>query len=114
MNVEVKAIEDRVTTVVVEPTSAESETPVTLNPRVEEFRFSRETLITFFKQLVHQGDNRYLVIRDQQGQTLLEFPLLIAGVGLILGAFLFPIAAVVGAIAVFGANLTLVVERKEQ
>ena len=114
MNAQVQAIEERVTTVVVEPKTVEEEIPVTPTPRVEEFKISRESLLGYAKKLIHQGEIRYFLIRDKQGQTRVELPLLIAGVGLTLGAVWFPLIAAVGALAVVGANLTLVVERKEQ
>jgi len=52
---------------------------------------------------------RRIILRDSTGHNIAEFPLM-AGV---VGAVLLPVWAAVGAIAALAADLTLVVERRE-
>jgi hypothetical protein len=59
------------------------------------------------KELVHEGNVRRLIIKNDEGTTLIEVPL---SVGLI-GAALLPVWAAVGAIAAVATNCTIVVER---
>lgn len=113
MNAQFERIEDQVTTVVVEPTSVETETPGAEKVRVEEFKLSRDAVVTFVKDLIQKGKIRRLAIHDKEGQTVLEIPLLPGAIGLVFGAALFPVAAVIGTVAVLATNYTLVIERKE-
>lgn len=113
MDAQVERIEDKVTTVVVEPTTIESETAADQKVRVEELKINRDSLVTFFKGLIHKGEIRSLAVQNKQGEKLIEIPLLVGGTGLILATALFPITAVIGVIAVSVANVTFVIERKE-
>jgi hypothetical protein len=79
----------------------------TTSERIEEFRIDGEELVTKVKELVHEGNVRRLIIKNDEGTTLIEVPL---SVGLI-GAALLPVWAAVGAIAAVATNCTIVVER---
>jgi hypothetical protein len=82
--------------------------PTTTTPeRIEEFRIDGEELVVKVKELVHEGNVRRLIIKNDEGTTLIEVPL---SVGLI-GAALLPVWAAVGAIAAVATNCTIVVER---
>src|SRR5512135_701366 len=76
-------------------------------PRVDEFQVAGETLVTAIKDLVHQGNIRRIAIRNADGVTLLEIPLVVG----LAGAVLVPVWAAVGALAALVAQCTLVVER---
>jgi uncharacterized protein DUF4342 len=78
-------------------------------PRTEEFHVSGEELLAKVKELLHEGNIRRIVIRNQEGQVLAEFPLT-AGV---IGVLLIPVWAAIGAIAALAADLTIVVERRD-
>lgn len=78
------------------------------NPKNEEFKVTGEMLLTRVKELVHEGNVRRIVIKNEEGHVLVEFPLT-AGV---IGAILLPVWAAIGAIAALAADLTIVVERK--
>ena len=76
--------------------------------REEEFRVTGEMLLTKIKELVHEGNVRRIVVKNDVGHVLIEFPLT-AGV---VGALLIPVWAAIGAIAALAADLTIVVERR--
>ena len=75
--------------------------------RTEEFRVSGSELVDSVKNLVHQGNIRKIVIKDQDGKTLIEFPLTIGFVG----AMLLPQLAALGVIAALVTQCTIAVER---
>jgi len=73
----------------------------------EEFKVHGKDLIEKIKSLVHEGNVRRIILKDEKGQTFLEIPLTVAAVGAIAA----PLLAALGAIAALVANFTLVVER---
>ncbi|MDQ2099112.1 MAG: DUF4342 domain-containing protein [Tychonema bourrellyi B0820] len=81
--------------------------------RVEEFKISGDSLIARIKELVQQGKLRRLVIKNSQGRTLADIPLMAGLVGGVAGAIVFPIAAILATVGGFAASLTVAVERKE-
>lgn len=81
----------------------------TASPRTEEFKINGDELIAKVKELVHEGNIRRLIIRNENGTTLLEIPLT---VGLV-GAALLPVWAAVGAIAALATDCSIVVERRD-
>jgi Flp pilus assembly pilin Flp len=82
-----------------------TETP----PRTEEFRINGDQLLARVKELVHEGNIRRLIIRNESGTTLVEIPLTVGLVGMAL----LPVWAAVGAIAVLATDCTIVVERRD-
>ena len=76
------------------------------NVKREEFQVSGSELVEKIKALVHEGNIRRIVIK-QDGQTVMELPLTIAAVGVILA----PVLAAVGAFAALASNCSIVVER---
>jgi hypothetical protein len=82
--------------------------------RTEEFKVNGDTLVAEVKKLVHEGDVRRIIIKTEEGQTLVEIPLTLGVVGGVVGAVLLPVWAAIGAIAALVAKLTLVVEKVEQ
>jgi len=77
------------------------------SPRVEEFQITGHQLLGSIKDLIHEGNIRRLSIRNSEGITLLEIPLVVG----LAGAVLVPVWAAVGALAALVAKCTLVVER---
>ncbi len=67
-------------------------------------------LVEKVKELIHEGNVQRIIIKNEQGQTLVEIPVTIAAIGVV-GA---PVLAAVGAIAGFVTKCTLVVERRDQ
>lgn len=73
----------------------------------EEFKVQSRDLVDKVKDLIHEGNVRRIIIKDDKGHTYVEIPLTIAAIGVI-GA---PVLAVVGALAALVAHFTLVIER---
>lgn len=80
---------------------------------VEEFKISGDTLVSKVKELIQQGNTRRIIIKNEEGRTLIEIPLTIGVVGGVVGAAMFPVIAALGAIGAVVAHLTLVVEKRE-
>jgi hypothetical protein len=59
---------------------------------------------------VHEGNVRRVLIRNAEGQVIVEFPLTVG----VVGAALAPMWAAVGAIVALVADCTIEIERKEQ
>jgi len=76
----------------------------------EEIKVHGKDLVEKVKVLIHQGNVRRIVIKDEKGNTFVEIPLTVAAIGVIAA----PILAAVGALAALVANFTIVVERAKQ
>lgn len=72
----------------------------------EELKVSGSQLVDTVKDLLHQGNIRRIVIK-QDGQTVIELPLTVA----VVGALVAPVVAAVGAFAALATNCSIVVER---
>ena len=75
----------------------------------EEFRLDGSKVVEKIKELIHQGNIRRIILKNEEGKTLIEIPLTLGVVG---AAFL-PVLAAVGAIAALAASMTIVVEKIE-
>jgi Domain of unknown function (DUF4342) len=75
----------------------------------ETHRVTGDRLLETVKRIVREGNARRIVIKNDDGRTLLEFPLS-AGV---VGAAFLPVWAAVGAVAALVTNCSLEVERKD-
>lgn len=78
--------------------------------RYEEFKVDGDKLLTEIKRILHEGNVRRIIVKNDKGQTLIEVPLTIG----VVGAILLPVWAALGAIAALAANFTIVVERLEE
>jgi Domain of unknown function (DUF4342) len=110
MNLPVDRVDEPVTidVVPVEP-DAKTEEKVT----VEEFKISGNDLVVKVKELIHEGNIRRIIIKNEEGRVLIEIPLTVGVVGGVLSAALFPVVAAVGVIGAMVAHLTVVIEKKE-
>jgi len=75
----------------------------------EEFQTSGEELVGKVKELVHEGNVRRIIIKNEEGKTLIEVPLTLG----VVGALLLPTLAALGAIAALVADCTIIVEKAE-
>ncbi len=75
----------------------------------EEFKVAGGEIINKVKDLIHQGNVRRIILKDEAGKTFLEIPLTIG----VVGAVFAPVLAAIGAIAALVSNLTIVVEKTE-
>jgi hypothetical protein len=73
----------------------------------EEFKVQAKDLGEKVKSLIHEGNVRRIIIKDEKGNTFVEIPV---SVGLV-AAVAVPVLAAVGAIAALVANFTIAVER---
>jgi hypothetical protein len=78
-------------------------------PATEEFSLTGEQVIEFLKKILHEGNVRRVVLKDESGKTLLEIPVTIG----VVGVFLLPVWAAIGAAAALVAKMTIVIERTE-
>ena len=69
-----------------------------------------DKLVATLKELIHEGNVRHVVIKNDDGRTLIEFPVSIG----VAGAVLLPVWAAVGAIAAMVTNCTIELERTDQ
>jgi prepilin-type N-terminal cleavage/methylation domain-containing protein len=76
---------------------------------VEEFQVLGSNLVDKVKELIHEGNVQRIIIKNEQGFTLVEIPVTLAAIGVIAA----PVLAAVGAIAGIVTKCTLVVERRE-
>lgn len=76
-------------------------------PSTEEFRVSGEELLKKIREIIDEGNARRIIVRNEDGHTLMEIPLTVA----VVGAVLAPILAAVGAMAALLTRCTIVVER---
>jgi hypothetical protein len=75
----------------------------------EEFKVSGETLLAKIKEIIHEGNVRRIIIKDDKGNTFIEIPLTVG----VVGALLVPVWAAIGAIAALAVNFTIGVERSD-
>ena len=75
--------------------------------RREEYRIDGSEVIKKINELIRQGNIRRIILKNEEGKTLIEIPLTLGVVG---AAFL-PVLAAVGAIAALVARMTIVIEK---
>jgi Domain of unknown function (DUF4342) len=73
----------------------------------EEFRVKGDELVEKIKKLLHEGNIRGVIVKNESGHTLIEIPLTVGVVGGVLSAAFFPVLAALGAIGSVVAHLTL-------
>ena len=74
---------------------------------VEEAEVLGKDLVEQTRSLIHEGNVRRIIIKDEAGHTFVEIPVTVAAVGAVLA----PVVAAVGAIAAMAAKFTIVVEK---
>lgn len=80
------------------------------NVRREEFRVKGEELLAKVRELVHEGNIRRIIIKNEEGVSLIEVPLTLG----VVGAVLLPVWAALGAVAALATSCTLVIERVDK
>jgi hypothetical protein len=80
---------------------------MTENTRTEEFRVNGEALISKIREILHEGNVRRIIIKDDKGATYIEIPMTVG----IIGTLLLPVWAAIGALAALAANFNIVVEK---
>jgi hypothetical protein len=80
------------------------------NTRTEEFEFNGDMLVAKIKELLHEGNIRRVIIKNEEGRVLIDIPLSIG----VVGALLAPQLAALGAIAALVTKGTVIVEKVEK
>ena len=76
----------------------------------QEFKVRGEELVEKIKQLLHEGNIRRIIIKDEDGKVYLEIPVTFGLVGVLLA----PTIAALGAIAAMVAHLKVEVIKMEE
>ncbi len=90
-------------------------TAPTVEPRApttikrERHRIKGTELLAKVKEIVHRGNVRRIIIKSEEGHTIIEMPLTIG----LVSAVLLPMWVAVGAIAAMAADYTIEVEKEE-
>jgi hypothetical protein len=77
--------------------------------KVDEFKVKGEELLSKVKEIIHEGNIRKIIIKNDNGKTYLEIPVTIGVVGLVLA----PVWAAIGALAALASHFTIQVIKKE-
>jgi Domain of unknown function (DUF4342) len=73
----------------------------------ERFKLTGEAVLGKVRELVHEGNVRRLIIRNEDEKILIEIPLTVGAVGVLIA----PVAAAIGAVAALVSHCTIDVER---
>jgi hypothetical protein len=76
--------------------------------KTEEFKVNSDDLVKTVKKLIHEGNVRRIIIRDDKGKTLFDMPVSIG----VVGAIIAPWLAALGVIGAIATNCTIVVVRR--
>jgi hypothetical protein len=76
--------------------------------KIEEMKVKGEDLLKKVKELIHEGNIRRIIIKNEDGETYIEIPLTLGVVGMVVA----PILAAVGAIAALASNFTIEIVKK--
>ena len=74
----------------------------------EEFKVSGEDITEKIKEIIKEGNARKIIIKNEKGESVAEFPLTVGAIGTLIA----PILAAVGAMAALLTKCTIVVEKK--
>jgi len=74
---------------------------------VEEIKVLGHELAENVRKMIHEGNVRRIIIRDEKGNTFVEIPVTVAAATAVFA----PILAAVGALATMAAKFTVVVEK---
>jgi hypothetical protein len=77
-------------------------------PRYEQYRVKGEKLLAKARQLVHEGNVRRLIIKNEEGRTIIEAPLTVG----VVGAVLAPLWVAIGALAAVVNDCSIEVQRE--
>lgn len=76
----------------------------------ETIEVSGDDLVAKVKDLVHEGNIRRIIIKNEEGEKIIELPLTVG----VVGAILMPTLAAVGAVAALLSKCTIEVERETE
>lgn len=74
----------------------------------EQYKVSGDEVIKKVKEIVKEGNARRIIIQNEEGNTIMEFPVTAGVVGVLLA----PMLAAVGALAAILTRCTIIVEKR--
>lgn len=78
--------------------------------RVNDIRVQGEELLKKVKDLIHEGNIRKIIIKDDKGNPYMEIPLTLG----VVGALIAPVLAAVGALAAMASNFNVEVVKNDK
>jgi hypothetical protein len=69
-----------------------------------------DDLVAKIKEIVHEGNVRRIIIKNEEGEKIIELPLTVG----VVGALLMPTLAAVGAVAALISKCTIEIERQSE
>ena len=76
----------------------------------EEIHVSGEEILSKLKELIREGNIRRVIIKNENGHTLIDIPLTLG----VVGALLAPQLAAIGAIAALTTKGSIIVEKEDE
>ncbi len=73
----------------------------------EKHTVSGDRVLEKIRELIREGNVRHVVIKNEEGRTLIEFPVTVG----VAGALLLPVWAAIGAVAAVVGSCSIEVER---
>jgi hypothetical protein len=84
-------------------------TETTDNTTAETYEVAGDDLLSKVKEIIHEGNVRRIIIKNEEGKQLIEVPLTVG----VVGAVLLPVWAAIGVIAAIVTSASIDVERVE-
>jgi alcohol dehydrogenase YqhD (iron-dependent ADH family) len=75
----------------------------------EQFKVAGKDLAAKVRELIHEGNVRRIILKNESGHTLVEIPVTVAAIGVVAA----PVLAAVAALAAMISMGTIVVERSQ-
>ena len=91
-------------------TTGAPQASITGNMELGRIKINGEDLVKKVKELIKEGNIRRITVKNEAGESLVEFPLTFG----VVGAALAPLLAAAGAVAALVTNCTIVVERRNK
>jgi hypothetical protein len=82
--------------------------------RYDEFEVAGENLLAKVREVMHEGNVRRIILKREDGSTLIEIPMTAGLAVTVLTAAFAPALVAVGAVAAVVSHVTLVVEREDE
>lgn len=76
----------------------------------QEFKVNADAIVKKVKDLIHEGNVRRIIIKNEKGESVLEIPVTLGAVGILLAPYL----AAVGALAAILTKCTIVVVKNDK
>jgi len=75
--------------------------------QTETFEVTGDDLVAKVKEIVHEGNVRRIIIKNEEGEQVIEIPLTVG----VVGALLLPTLAAIGTVAALVSKCTIEVQR---